>query len=81
MFCHLIGLVLTIGFRYLEGDHEEQHIKPWFWIALLLIGRLIREVADEWFMFTTVRPPRSSGDTATDKSVSRRERECAYKLL
>ena len=40
--------------RYLESGKAEARIKPWFWIALLLFGRMFKDVSDQWFSFYAV---------------------------
>ena len=41
---------------YLEtGSMGEFPVKPWFWIALLFVGRIFKSISDEWFVYKTVR--------------------------
>ncbi|KAI9069817.1 hypothetical protein FKP32DRAFT_1671074 [Trametes sanguinea] len=41
--------------QYLESGRAETPIKPWFWIALFGFGRLFKDVADQWFMYYSMR--------------------------
>ena len=40
---------------YLETDGVGQTIKPWFWIALLFVGRVAKSLCDQWFVYFAVR--------------------------
>ncbi|KAJ8473273.1 hypothetical protein ONZ51_g7973 [Trametes cubensis] len=67
-FCNLVAVSITavIGafaapisinnlLLYLESGKAEARIKPWFWIALLLFGRMFKDVSDQWFSFYATR--------------------------
>ena len=41
---------------YLESGKAESRIKPWFWIALFLFGRVFKDVSDQWFLYYSVSP-------------------------
>ncbi|RPD55478.1 P-loop containing nucleoside triphosphate hydrolase protein [Lentinus tigrinus ALCF2SS1-6] len=40
---------------YLENGGEGETVKPWFWIALLFVGRIFQNFSDQWFIYTTSR--------------------------
>ncbi|KAI0655828.1 P-loop containing nucleoside triphosphate hydrolase protein [Cubamyces menziesii] len=40
---------------YLESGKAESRIKPWFWIALFLFGRVFKDVSDQWFLYYSTR--------------------------
>ncbi|KAI0717853.1 P-loop containing nucleoside triphosphate hydrolase protein [Cerioporus squamosus] len=40
---------------YFENGGEGETVKPWFWIALLFVGRIFQTICDQWFIFTTSR--------------------------
>ncbi|PIL29334.1 ATP-binding cassette transporter [Ganoderma sinense ZZ0214-1] len=40
---------------YLESEGRAGKVQPWFWIALLFLGRVSRNITDQWFMFLHTR--------------------------
>ncbi|KAH9886265.1 P-loop containing nucleoside triphosphate hydrolase protein [Cubamyces lactineus] len=67
-FCNLVAVSITavIGafaapisinnlLLYLELGKAESRIKPWFWIAFLLFGRMFKDVSDQWFSYYATR--------------------------
>ncbi|KAI0768312.1 P-loop containing nucleoside triphosphate hydrolase protein [Trametes elegans] len=37
--------------KYLESGKTETHIRPWFWIALFFLGRVFKDISDQWFLY------------------------------
>ncbi|KAI0357917.1 P-loop containing nucleoside triphosphate hydrolase protein [Trametes cingulata] len=40
---------------YLESGKEETRIRPWFWIAVFILGRIFKDLSDLWFMYSQTR--------------------------
>ncbi|KAI0633979.1 P-loop containing nucleoside triphosphate hydrolase protein [Trametes polyzona] len=40
---------------YLESERKETYVKPWFWILLFFLGRVFKDISDQWFLFNQSR--------------------------
>ena len=69
---------LICAHSYLEtGSMGKFPIKPWFWIALLFVGRIFKSMSDEWFVYKTVRLPSHDAAVLSTDSLHRRASTCA----